>query len=49
MVLGTKVAYFSLINVGSVSHCLRSFSFFFSTLTIIKECHVSLNGEKEKK
>jgi hypothetical protein len=27
MVLGTEVAYFSLINVGSGIHCLRSFSF----------------------
>jgi len=28
MVLDTKVALFSLINVGSGFHCLRSFSFF---------------------
>ena len=27
--LGTKVAYLSLINVGSGFHCLRSFSFLF--------------------
>jgi hypothetical protein len=27
MALGTKVAYFSLINVGSGFPCLRSFSF----------------------
>ena len=31
MVLDVKVAFFSLINVGSVCHCLRSLSFKSST------------------